>query len=174
MGITAERIQEFFCEENHLLLIAKIRVLRNRTEAIRPVVEGYKTEILKGFEIVYDCDIDRELGAPEYGTQVLDPEDLYRVDSKGPQEEKVQAYYQALQRAHVENGFGEMDGKCPLLCAESDVRDAERLLREAFAIHCDEPALGRWHHERTPKLMEMLTNPPGFDEELDELGEHVF
>ena len=174
MGITAKRIHEFFCEEKHLMLIAKIRVLRNRTEAIRPVVEGYAKEILKGFEIVYDCDIDRELAAPEYGTQVLDPEDLYRVDSKGPQEEKVQAYYTALQRAHVEHGFGEMDGKCPLLCAESDVRDAERLLREVFAIHCDEPAIADYPHDTTPKLMEMLTNPPGFDAELDALGEHVF
>ncbi len=174
MGITAERIHEFFCEEKHLLLISKIRVLRNRTEAIRPVVEGYAKELLKGFEIVYDCKIDQELGNPEYGTQVLDPEDLYRVDFEGPQEEKVQAYYQALQRAHVENGFGEMDGKCPLLCAESDVRDAEKMLRGAFADYCGEPALDRYHFERTPKLMEMLTNPPGFDAELDELGEHVF
>ncbi len=172
MGITAERINEFFCEEDHLMVIAKIRVLRNRTEAIRPVVEGYCREILKEFDIVYDCNMDK--GNPEYGTKIEDPEDLYRVDFEGPQEETIQAYYKALQRAHVENGFGEMDDKCPLLCAESDVRDAERLLREVFAVHCDEPALADYHWKNTPALMEMLTNPPGFDAELDALGEHVF
>lgn len=98
---------------------------------IRPVVNGYKTEILQRERFT----IDREWYGPNLrDTVITDPKDAWKMNGSDFDDR----YIPMCHDQHIAHGFGDVVyelGVCPLLVAEHDQVKAENaILKEASII----------------------------------------
>jgi hypothetical protein len=103
------------------------------TGAIRPIVEGYKQEIIEKYQFLIDSKwIGKSRSHYKEGAKVEGYKNAYLMS-----DEDFKIYLSEIVKKQDENGWHEnsIKGTCPLLCAESLEREAKReLLRAAQYI----------------------------------------
>lgn len=106
------------------------------TQATAQIVEPIEAAIMADFEFYNDMEAERERSRPR--RRITDPKDLYLSTD----EERVSAYYAAVDRALRENGIKPADmpeDHCPLLVAKHKQVKAEwDLIEEAARMLGDD------------------------------------
>lgn len=136
-------------------LIAVVKTACNAEaylEIVRPVVEGYQKEILEKHQ--FKIDIEKWTG---YGFDlekpVLEPKDIYKMS-----DEDSLIYFRECELKHVEHGFKVKEGCCPLLVAESMLRNAKHEVKIAAKyIHkMSKHDMCRMNLEQSEKLYSLI------------------
>ena len=115
--LTVQRVAEFDRSAVTRSIRTALAAARSHALATREQVDAYAVPMLAGFGIV-----------DEKGAEILNPRDLYLAADTPEQDAKVQAYFAALDVAHVEHGFKVETGYCPALVAEHAVVKFENAL----------------------------------------------
>jgi hypothetical protein len=100
------------------------------TQTTAEIVEPIYAKVLDGFEFYNDLETEHERSRPR--RRITDPKDMYLSTD----EEQVNAYYAAVDKALRENGIKPQDmpaEHCPLLVAEHNQIKAEWALISAAA-----------------------------------------
>lgn len=97
------------------------------TETIRPIVREYQRQLLAEMQLPISEEWTQRRGEefPE-GTLILEPQQTWMLG-----DEDARAYYDRLHPLHLAHGFDVKPDYCPLLMAEADQSDAERLVLNA-------------------------------------------
>ena len=113
-------------------------------ETIRPIVEGYRTQILLENNFEYRDDLfESERRKPD-SKFVKDEKDTYLM-----KDEQFTVYLGLVHEQHLSHGFDVKEfGYCPLLIAEDNTRKAKRLVLESAEYIWSE------HIEKLPYKMD--------------------
>ena len=104
--------------------VARLRAAQAHTDAIRPVVEKYKRELMIACGLTYSADFGERAGQP-----ITDLRDSWKADS-----ESHARWCAALDEAHKAHGFEVAEpGQCPLLVAEHEEIKAGKAVCAAAA-----------------------------------------
>ena len=103
--------------------VARLRAAQAHTDAIRPVVEKYKRELMIACGLTYSADFGERAGQP-----ITDLRDSWMAA-----DQQHAVWCAALDEAAKAHGFDVQPGYCPLLMAEYAEIDAGRAVCIAAA-----------------------------------------
>ena len=118
------KITQELKEAVETLLLAQVNL-----ELIAPIVRGYQSKVLADMRPAYSDKYTNGKGRigklHQVDEVILDPKDAWEMG-----EADFTEYLDRLHTKHLEYGFNVPSDQCPLLIAENDVRDAQRLVLE--------------------------------------------
>ena len=145
MNINLAAVKGFYTNQENLILIATLEILREKAVETRKKVDSYIDPLLalRGLK-------------NEEGNVILKAGDLYLCKD----DEGCDAFYKACDVAHKENGFDMEPGFCPALVAENAVFPAERNLIESFGNPMGVDFSTLWKPEDRKALLDLIVEGP--------------
>jgi hypothetical protein len=121
-------------------------------ETVRPIIEGYQKEILEKHQFKIDNERWKDYGF-DLEKEILETKDTYKM-----KDSDFQIYFKECELKHIEHGFVVKEGCCPLLVAESMLRNAKHEVKIAAKyIHkMSNDDMYRMNLEQSKKLYDLI------------------